>query len=130
MIRCLVVLAGVLLCTSATDGGPIGGPVGKSYRLPAGTREQGKIVPGEESFSAIFRGGERACVTVVGDHNPVVEVAIKVYDSKNRLVIEDRGSGAAADFAAVIWYPARDENFRIVIESYGVEFNKCYVAVK
>lgn len=113
-------------------GSPVEGPSGASKRVPAGTvGEGGKITePGILEFSKVYAAGQRACVIVIGDHDPVVDVEIKVYDSKNNLIVQDRGQGPAQDFAAVMWYPPRQETYRVAVHSYGKEFNKCYIAIK
>jgi hypothetical protein len=34
------------------------------------------------------------------------------------------------DFAAVMWYPPRQEMYRVAVHSYGKEYNECYIAIK
>jgi hypothetical protein len=67
-----------------------------------------------------FRGGERACVIVVGDHKPPSPMEVRVFDAKKRLVAETR---ADTDTAAVIWYPPVTGNYRIEVRNHGDEYN-------
>jgi hypothetical protein len=87
----------------------------------------GKQEPGTAEFKEAFRGGRRACVIVKGDHRPVVDLAVFVYDANGRLVAKDEGRG---DFVTAIWYPPRDATYRIVIQSPGKDYNDCYIVVK
>jgi hypothetical protein len=112
-------------------GAPVEGPswsyklVGAGAAGPGGT-----ITPGTLEFSKLFAAGQRACVIVIGDHDPIVDVEVEVYDSRNKLVARDRGQEPAQDFVAVMWYPPRQETYRIVINSYGKVENKCSVAIR
>ena len=74
-----------------------------------------------------FRGGERACVIVRGDHKPVVNVEVHISDDKGRPITKDVGGG---DLVAVTWYPPRDGNYTIRIVNHGKEYNECYVVLK
>jgi hypothetical protein len=113
-------------------GSPVEGPSASNKRVPAGTvGEGGKITePGIYEFSKVYAAGQRACVIVIGDHKPVVDVEIKVFDSKNNLIVQDRGQEPARDFVAVMWYPPRQEIYRVAVHSYGKEYNECYIAIK
>jgi hypothetical protein len=77
-----------------------------------------------------YAAGQRACVIVIGDHDPVVDVEVRIYDSQKQLVAKRRGTAAAPDFVAVMWYPPRDETYRIEVRSYGKIENICSVAFK
>jgi hypothetical protein len=113
------------------SGAPLEGPSGATKRVPQGRPgEGGKFEPGTLEFSKDFAAGQRACVIAVGDHKPVVDVEIQVYDSKQNLIAQDKGQEPAKDFAAVIWYPPTQENYRIVVLSYGKEYNEVYIAIK
>jgi hypothetical protein len=86
------------------------------------------------SFQETFKGGERACVIIIGDHRPVVRLKVKVEDEKRKLIGEDNYGG---DFCAVIWYPPRDGTYIIHITVPHIEtddpsqdFNDLYIAVK
>ncbi len=74
-----------------------------------------------------FRGGERACVMVKGDHNPVVDLGVYVYDEKDQLVAQDEAGG---EYVAAIWYPPRDAVYKIRIHNTGERYNACYISLK
>ena len=67
-----------------------------------------------------FRGGERACVIAVGDHNPRSPTDIRVLDAKGRLVTESKSPN---DSVAAIWYPPVTASYRIEVENHGDEYN-------
>jgi hypothetical protein len=73
-----------------------------------------KVQPGEKPtvIEERFRGGERACVILEGDHDPVMDVYVEVYDEQNRRVAFDHAGG---DICAVVWYPPRDGKYRIEV---------------
>ena len=84
-----------------------------------------------------FAGGERACVIAIGDHRPVVPLKITVYDDQENVVAQDAGTEVSigerpgtADYVAAIWYPPRDMNCRIVVESDGAEYNDVAISLK
>src|SRR5438270_1212355 len=111
----------VLLCLAASAG--TGAPLKGAYpmsKVRVGAKAKWEI---EESF----RGGRRACVIAVGDHNPIVDVTIAVYDDSNRLVAEDQGGG---DVVAAIWYPPRDAMYNVVVTNSGLEYNVMYLVFK
>jgi hypothetical protein len=107
---------------------PVEGPSWSRKEVPAGTN--GGAEPGALEYKKLYVAGQRACVIAIGDHKPVVDLEIKVYDSKGLLVAQARGKEPARDFVAVFWYPPREESYRIVISSYGTEYNKCSLAFK
>jgi hypothetical protein len=74
-----------------------------------------------------FKGNERACAILMGDHRPVVDLAIYVYDEKGTLVAKD---DAGLDYCAAIWYPPRTATYTIVLENKGREYNDCYLSLK
>lgn len=89
---------------------------------------------GEVDMVRTFKGGERACAIVVGDHNPVADMEIIVYDSKDRIVVQDGGQ-KLGDVVGVVWHPQRTEQFRIVIRNPATKtrnnpHNHCWVAIK
>jgi hypothetical protein len=116
------------------------GSIGRGYKILGAN---GTLVD-----QIAFKGGKRACVIVMGDHIPIVPVAIEVYDEQKKLVaVDDHANAAPAvypkkdsasavaaaqgnDLAAVIWYPPRDGTYTIRITSRGPEENKCWIAVK
>jgi hypothetical protein len=115
----LAVLASVLAIPGPGAGSPVEGKhsLGRQ-RIPEGARAR---------IDKEFRGGERACVIVKGDHDPVVDLELSVYDQKGNLVAEDKGGG---DFVAVIWYPPRNAVYRIQIVNPGQAYNDLYISLK
>jgi hypothetical protein len=94
---------------------PISGSHSNGVRIGANDRH---TLPPEK-----FVGGRRACIIALvleGD-----EVTITVFDSKDRKIGSDKGSRAA-----VIWYPPRDEEYRIEIVNHAADKARIYVAVK
>src|SRR4051794_34343473 len=90
------ILPALLFLPTAGTSGPLDGPKRVAgLDLPGG-------FPGEQTFALAFEGGQRACVILKGDHRPIVNLGIEVYDEEKRLVAKDDGVG---DYAAVIWYP-------------------------
>lgn len=81
---------------------------------------------GSREVVETFRGGQRACVIVEGDHKPVVDLKVEVFDKAGNLVARDEGG----DFVSAIWYPPRDAEYRIQIHNSGEEYNDCYVVLK
>src|SRR5688572_13485812 len=104
-----IVLLGLLSLVTLVPIG-VGAPVGDSL----GKREE---VGGDAVRKTIrFRGGERACVLAIGDHDPVVDIQVSVFDEKGNLVAEEKGNGTpVSDFVAVVWYPPRDADYRIEV---------------
>jgi hypothetical protein len=79
----------------------------------------------EEKFA--FAGGERACIIVKGDHDPVVDIGIVVKDANGKVVAKDHGRG---DFAAVVWYPPEDGVYTVVVTNPNDQYNNCHVAIR
>jgi len=71
-----------------------------------------------------FRGGERACVIVVGDHKPRSPTEVRVFDARGRLVAESKSPN---DTAAVLWYPPVSAPYRVVIHNVGEIYNEMTV---
>lgn len=115
----MLVLAGVALSAWSARGGPVGGSWSKFVELED-TRPAKQLMA--------FRGNERAAVLAVGDrHDPAAKLHIAVYDAKGTLVAEDKSD---TDFAGVVWYPPRDEEYRIEISQSGAGASQVYVAIK
>ncbi len=127
----LSVLAMSALVSSGTTA-PVNGPEWFRKRVEKATsNEQGETRPNKLVFTKTFKGGERASVVAIGDHQPIVPVGIQVRDKEGALVAQDIGSGAkTADFAAVVWFPPRDGEYTIIILNFGAEYNDIAVAVK
>lgn len=117
----LMILACTILCVSAVSA-----PIGGSWQAHK------KIEPKEVwSQSRTFRGGERAAVLAIGDHDePGVHLHVAVFDAKGGLIAEDKGTELASDYVGLVWYPPRDGDYRIVVRHSGADTNKIYVAIK
>ena len=105
------------------NGSPTDGSWGESVGIPTS--------PAWETTKS-FRGGERACVLAIGDHQQEIpNLHVAIYDKNNQLVAEDKGENTlVGDYVAVIWYPPRDGNYRIVVRNPASGINKCYIAIK
>jgi hypothetical protein len=115
----LLAAAGAWFIPASGGGGPLKGPHAMS--------KVHVLAKGQTEFEEVFQGGRRACVIAVGDHKPVVDIGISVYDAAKRLVAEDNGGG---DYVAAIWYPPRDAKYKIVVKNDGVEYNEMYIVFK
>ena len=132
-MRCVLFAVGLAMLALAPlgQGAPVNGTSWAYEKVTAGTIRDGVVSePGCLHFNKTYVAGQRACVVVIGDHDPIVDVEVKVYDAKSNLVAHDRGDGSARDFAAVMWYPPRQEAYRIEVCSFGKDYNKCSVAFK
>jgi hypothetical protein len=116
----LLLVVGLMLAIPGSGGGsPLDGKHSLDpQRIPKGARLR---------FEKEFRGGERACVIVKGDHKPVVDLSVSVYDQKGNLIAKDDAGG---DFVTAIWYPPRDAIYRIDIVNPGADYNDCYISLK
>ena len=78
-----------------------------------------------------FRGGERASVQVthVAEKRPTT-VQITIHDDQGNIVAEDKGRGPAGDVVAVIWYPPRDADYRIVVRNTEAAAVPYFVAIR
>jgi len=129
-------LAMAFLCvaTGAVLAGPVDGPSSFRLQVPSTKGEQ----VGEAEFVREFRGGQRACVIVVGDHDPVVELEVRVYETEKDSTAEGKlvaRDGGGKDVLGAVWVPARTGPYRIVIlnpSPFGPKnpYNRCYIAVK
>jgi hypothetical protein len=124
------VLALLLLFTGAAQTSPVDGP----YREQSAGRKR-KVLEerGKVRFQCRFVGNERACVIVKGDHDPVMDLVVKVFDRQGKLIAQDNGG----DVLAVIWYPPRSEDYFIEINQDPADktafkdgYNALYIAVK
>jgi hypothetical protein len=82
-----------------------------------------------------FRGGERACVIVMGDHDPVMSITVEVYELRSLESGKDgkpvaRADSGRGDLVSVIWYPPRDEEYVIIVYTDGRVYNDCYISIK
>ena len=58
---------------------------------------------------------------VVGDHNPVADLQISVYEmsgkgTEGKLIAQD-GGPEQGDRVGVVWYPPRTASYRIVVRN-------------
>jgi hypothetical protein len=114
-----VLLAVALACHSLGWASPEEGQRSGYVKLEAGAK--GRLE------KMVFKGNERACVILIGDHEPVVDLVLSIYDSDNNLVTRDDPGG---DYCAAIWYPTRDAAYTIEVENRGQQWNKCWIAFK
>jgi len=121
MKRSALMLTGLLLLLAGSGrAGPIKGSYARSENVQAGS-------PGVLEFKETFKGGRRACVIVRGDHKPVVNLGLQVFDADGKLVARDDGEG---DISAVVWYPPRDATYTIKLLNPNADYNKCYISIK
>jgi hypothetical protein len=89
---------------------------------------RGQLQPGSTlTFRETFRGNQRACVLVEGDHKPEMNLKIVVTDPEGKVVAEDRGPG---DFVSAFWYPPRTQQYVISISGDGKIVNYLDIVVK
>lgn len=123
-------LATMLLWTGMSGAGALKGVVSDNNVMLPGTAQGGGptgVIPGQLRITERFAGGERASVILRGDHDPVEDLTIEVYDENNNLVAKDDGRG---DYATVVWYPPEDGNYTIVLKHDLAQFNKCFLVIK
>jgi hypothetical protein len=128
-IALAVVGAGALLGSRWALGSPLRGTV--IY-----PREDRRIVT-EWSRTERFKGGERACVVVMGDHKPIVPITLVVTDARGQVVAREVSAKHAGDkhvlgddVAAVVWYPPRDGEYTITVRNHGEEYNDCWIVFR
>jgi hypothetical protein len=115
----VVVGIAVLGVVAALRAGPVGGPQPlQPLKVPAAARE-GEF--GEEETVVRFEGGKPARVIVVGDHKPVADLELFVYEVSakgvdGKLVAHD-GGPEQGDRVGVVWYPPRTGSYRIVVRN-------------
>jgi hypothetical protein len=115
------VLGGVLLLRSLGEASPVDGrPSPTKIRVGAHSRKA--ILK-----DAMFKGGERACVIVEGDHEPVINLVLEVRDARGKVVARDSGGG---DICAVIWYPPRTGAYTVWLENNQNEYNDVTLVVQ
>jgi hypothetical protein len=131
MRAALLLMICVLAVASFAGAGPVDGPSWFVKQVEAGRQTTtGELVPGKLRVAVDCRGGERMCVIAAGDHDPVVEMAIAVYDDKGKQVAMDVGGEKVPDYVAAIWYPPRDGKYLVEIASKSKVFNKVTIAIK
>ena len=117
------------LFAAAVFAGGVGGPKHMKVKVPASRSSE----PGEAAIKHEFNGGQRASIVVTGDHRPVVDLKILIFDdATGKLVAQDGGGG---DIVGVSWIPPRKGFYRIVIRNpseFVAEknpYNDCTVAI-
>ncbi len=141
----VLLCVGLLAAAGPGRAGSFRGPWGGYVRVPARTTlvlDKKAPVPGmREVLPALgdhlkFRAGQRACVILVGDHDPVVPMVVEIRDAGGKVVARDEPGKASAkasekgnDVCAVIWYPPRDGYYSIAITNPAKDYNKCWLAI-
>jgi hypothetical protein len=119
MMRALVVAGMIAIGVAAVlRAEPVGGPqYVEAFRVPA--TKGSEIGEAEQVFR--FEGGKPARVILIGDHNPVADLEIFVFEVSEKgvdgkLVAHD-GGPEQGDRLGVVWYPPRTGNYRIVVRN-------------
>ena len=136
-MSCKTVWASMVFLSLIGDAGagPTKGVINRDdFQVPASTTEG---VPGEADFIEEFRGNQRARVIVKGDHRPVTDLEVLVYEvsttgGEDKLVARDKGT---RDIVGVVWTPPRTGMYRIVVRnpapaSRANPYNICYVTMR
>jgi hypothetical protein len=136
---------GSLLCAGSGQAGSVRGPWG-GYITVGGRAtlvlNKKSPVPGRGDTALPlgdhlkFRAGQRACVILMGDHDPIVPMVVEIRDEAGTVVARDEpGKGVGKtdekgnDVCAVAWYPPRDGYYTITIKNPGKAYNKCWLAI-
>lgn len=119
LMKWVLVFGIFLLCTSLVDSTPVG--IASRDRKRLGAEEKRSV----GKFT--FKGGERACIIVEGDHRPVVDLFVEVFDEQGNLVAQDRHGG---DLCAVIWYPPEDGEYDVHVHNTGKDWNELTLVFK
>jgi hypothetical protein len=119
----LLLVALVALSRSA----PVDGTSWAKHKMDGGQPDRPTVTRVEKTFLA----GQRAAVIVINlDHEKGADLEVKVFDSKQRLVAQDRSTEPARDFLAAIWYPPRQETYRIEVINHSELPTLCSIAIK
>ncbi|MCI0459636.1 MAG: hypothetical protein L0Z62_22020 [Gemmataceae bacterium] len=129
-----VMLAGILLGSGLGTAGPVAGSFGQRVEIVAGK-------PLVVRDPIRFRGGQRACVIVMGNlggkSRPAMPLELEVRDAQDNLVGRDYPAQGAAqpdapgnDVCVVIWYPPRDGEYKIKVTNHGSSNDLCWLALK
>lgn len=132
-ILAMVVL--VMVAFGGAVGGPVLGPKRVSdFRVPA---SQTPGVPGENDYAVECRGNEKTSVMVMGDHRPVVDLELLVFEvlgnGEDKLVARDVGT---KDIVGVVFTPPRTGMYRIVVRNPSTfqkdinPYNGCYLSIR
>jgi hypothetical protein len=106
------------------------------YNLGGAAPVEGRSAPGIVRVTAFerkaisrttFKGGERACVIVEGDHKPVIDLVLEIHDEKGNLVARDSAGG---DICAAIWYPPRTGVYTVWVENNQNDFKDIILTLR
>jgi hypothetical protein len=119
MMRAMAVAGMIVIGAGAMlRAGPVGGPQYiQQFKVPA--TKGSEIGEADQVFR--FEGGKPARVILVGDHKPVADLEIFVFEVSEKgvdgkLVAHD-GGPEQGDRLGVVWYPPRTGNYRIVVRN-------------
>jgi hypothetical protein len=97
---------------------PVEGPKIMGLRVPAAAAK-GEV--GEAELVERFQGGKPARVIVVGDHDPVADLEVLVFEVSEKGVdgkqVAHDGGPEQGDRVGVVWYPPRTGSYRIVVRN-------------
>jgi len=114
----IAVMATLLLGVCSAHCSPVRGQYRAKERLEAGRNLE---------YRETFRANERACVIIEGDHNPVMNLKVRVLDPAGNTIASDLSGG---DLLVVTWYPARTQEYTITISSDGDTYNILNIVLK
>jgi hypothetical protein len=120
----LAILGLVLLGMSPGQSSPLRGHYREAH-LRNEKRSRLKV-GGTYEFRDTFHANQRACVIVEGDHKPIMNLTVKVFDAAGNQVASDTGG----DILAVMWYPPRTQDYVVSITGDGDEYNDLDIVVK
>jgi hypothetical protein len=123
------------LAVPLADGSPIKPVETTKVEVPA-SRQPG--VPGETDMIVECRGNQRTAVLLKGDHRPVGDLEVLVFElpkgsGPEKLIAHGKGT---KDLVGVVFVPDRAGPVRIVFRNHAEykekinPYNECYLAVK
>jgi hypothetical protein len=123
------VCLGVLALGLLAQGDVGGGPVVPRYKGAPEKCWEGRRVEANSSryLQDRFSGGERASVILIGDHDPVMDLALYVYDADGNCVARDDDGG---DTCAVEWYPPQTARYSIEVRNRGRLYNATRLSIR
>lgn len=93
--------------------------------------------PGESDITLECRGNERTSVMIKGDHRPVTDMEILVFEPASaggpeKVIAHGKGT---RDLVGVVFVPARTGMYRIVFRNHAEytkenPYNRCYLTIK
>ncbi len=122
MKRCglLLVFLGCLASTPV-----VGGPV---KPVPARLKEE--VEPfGQRSYVETFKGGQRACVVVMGSGSSYL--GLYVYDDQGNCVAwDDLANAASRDSVAVEWFPLQETTCTVQVRNLSGHRNQYKISLR